>query len=1013
MSTSTATPHVLVVTDEPGNPVSTRRLGFEEDTIAVSFVTTDGAIRKHLASTSTDCVVCATGGEDRCLDALSALRDAGDGVPVLVFADDPAAGFVTEVLEAGGTDIVQSELSETAPALVRRRLERLVGAGKRPTSDSRAGRGRGRERERQLYQGMVETIQDTAAVYDENGRFVVANDRLAALYDTTPDELRGERSHLVDVLGGRDDGQDPFEELVAGRRGEYRVELELDFPGEEDRITDVRLSRLTDEGEFVGVVAVGRDVSERKHRERKIARQRDELEQLDRLNAVIRDVDQGLIAATTREEIEEIACERLAEAGRYLFALALRVEGDGTLRPAAWTGIDREYLDAAFPDELTTETSPGLRAIETGETQVVRGVGADPDDPQWQDAVAEAGVEEIATVPAVYDGRSYGAIAVYTEGADAFSERELAVLAELGETVGYAIAAVERRERERTLTALYEASRDLLGTETEAEVCDVVVDVATAVLDLSEVGIFLFDDEENVLRPVSATETFIKFYGGVDTFGPGAGDSETWHAYVTGEPKVFDDITEADRVANPETDARSTLVYPLGEHGTFVAASTEVGVFDAQRRKLVGLLAATAETALDRVTGRASIRERERELADRTRRLERLTQVNDLARDIWGSLVRATARDEVEQVVSGRLAEEGNVAFAWIGTVPPDGESLVARTWAGDTGEYLDDVSLAVDGAEPAARTAASGTVTVVSDLTDQLLDHDWARTAADRGYQSVVAVPLAYSETNYGVLTAYATEPGAFDETADVLAELGELVAYGINSVETKRGVLADRVTELELRIRGPGSFMNAVADLADEPVRYLETTPQSGGRATVLFGLDDAPVEEILALETEFVGLDSLRHVGNGDRNLFRATVAGRTVTATLLDCGAVPDEVLARPEDTVAVVSLPGDRDVRVFVDRLRELYPETELVSRREGADRTDENLRGAVDSELTERQHEVLATAYESGFFQSPRETTGTELADLLGVSQPTVTHHLREAQRRLFSTLLGEFAARI
>jgi len=1141
MATSTTTLDVLVVADEPGDrDAVARRLGFAGEVASVSLARADGDLRDRLAGV--DCVLCTSDVDpDRCLDLLSAVCGTDPGVPVIVFAGDRGSEFVTAALDAGAADVIQSTLAAAPPALVRRRVESAIDAERRQAV--RRAERREREQERRWYEEVVETTLDTAAVYDGDGRFRAVNSRLAELYGATPEELRGRRSRLLEKLRESHDG-DPYADLVAGRREEYKAELELDYPGQEGRVTDVRLSRLADGGEFVGVVAVGRDVTERRERERelqaerdlverildtspvgiavidadgtvvrandrtaeilgvdrgefagrpvtevdwrvhdeagepvpesemplarvlrtgepvygseirverpadgtevwvatsgaplfdesgevsqvvmtfedvterrererKITRQRDELEQLDRLNAVVRDVDQALVGATTREEVEGAVCERLAEAGRYRFAVALRARGD-RLVPTAWTDVGEAYVDAVFPVEgVIPEDSPGLRALETGETQVVGSVGTDPGAAGWREQALEAGVASVAAVPVVFGVRSYGVIAVYAGEPDAFGDRELAVLDELGETVGHAIDALERREREETLTALYEATRDLLGTETEGEVCDVVVDVATETLDLPEVGIFLFDDEENVLRPASATEDLVAFYGETDTFGPGLDDSETWHAYVTGETKVFDDISESERVANPDTEARSSFVRPLGEHGVFVAASTEAGVFDGYRRKLLGLLAATAETALDRVAGQAGIREREQELADQTRRLERLSRVTDLLRDVAGTLVRATAREEIEEAVCERLAAEDGVAFAWIGTVPPDGDALVPRAWAGDGGEYLDDVSLAVDGAEPAARTAASGSTTAVS-VTDHLHDHAWARTASDRGYQAAVAVPLVYGETTYGVAAVYARDPDALEGAEEVLAELGELVGYAINGAETKQGVLADRVTELELRIPEPGTFVNAVAALAGEPVRYLEITPAADGRAHLLFGLDEVPVPEVLALEAEFVGVESLQHVGNGERHLFRATVTGRTIAATLLSCGGLPDEVVAHPEETVAVVRLPAQLDVRVFLDRVRETYPGAELNARHDRSGRESRyGLHEAVDAELTERQREVLATAYESGFFESPRETTGAELADLLDVSQPTVTHHLREGQRRLFAVLFGDDA---
>jgi PAS domain S-box-containing protein len=995
MATSTTLRHVLVVSDVPPPDAPASGLGFDDDTTSASVVSPDEDLRERLASAGADCLLVDV-DPDESRSVLSTLRAAAPETPAVVFAADPDEEFVTATLDAGATDVVQSRLAATPPELVRHRVESAIDAG--PPTRAREGR---------LYEGIVETTGVTAAVYDEQGRFVVANSRLAELYGTTPEALRGEPSHLLSTIRERAEEGDPFADLVAGRSGEFRTELELDYPTQEGRVTDVRLSRLAEDGEFLGVAAIGRDVTERRARERQIASQRDDLARLDRLNAVIRDVHQALVGARTREAIETAVCERLTAAGRYRFAIALRADGEGTLVPAAWTDGADGLIDAVLPlEEVTAETSPALRAHETGTTQVVERVADRPDSVPWRDPFLEAGIGSIATVPIVYGDTQYGAVTVCAGGEDAFDEREVAVLDELGETVGHAIAAAERREREETLTALYEATRELLGTETEGAVCDVAVDAASEALDLPEVGIFLFDGTENVLRPASATDELVAFYGGTDTFGPGRADSETWHAFATGETKVFDDISESERVANPDTEARSSFVRPLGEHGVFVAASTEVGAFDGSRRKLLGLLAATAETALDRVAGRADVREREQELADRSRRIERLSRVAALFEDVAGAVVRATTREEIERRVCERLIEENAVAFAWVGAVGPDGAALEPRDWAGDDGGYLDAV--AVDGDEPAPRAAATGSTVTVGNVTDHLRDAQWARAAADRGYQSAVAVPLGYGETTYGVAAAYATEPHAFEGTAAALDELGDLVGFAINAAETRRGVLADRVTELELRLPGTDTFVNAVADLAGEPVQYLELAPAGDGRTDILFALEDADVEAVLGLQAEFVGVEVLDHVGDEERARFRATVTGRTVASTLLSSGAVPRRVVAHPDVTVAVVELPAQRDVRVVVDRVAETYPGVELVSRRDRAGRDRRDLRGVLETELTDRQREVLTAAYESGFFQSPRETTGAQLADLLGVSQPTITHHLREAQRRLFAAIFDD-----
>jgi len=74
-------------------------------------------------------------------------------------------------------------------------------------------------------------------------------------------------------------------------------------------------------------------------------------------------------------------------------------------------------------------------------------------------------------------------------------------------------------------------------------------------------------------------------------------------------------------------------------------------------------------------------------------------------------------------------------------------------------------------------------------------------------------------------------------------------------------------------------------------------------------------------------------------------------------------------------------------------------------------RSEEAVEGAdavmVDrSLLTDRQREVLATAHGLGYFEHPRDTSATEVAEELGITTATFTEHLAAAQRKLLGELL-------
>jgi predicted DNA binding protein len=56
---------------------------------------------------------------------------------------------------------------------------------------------------------------------------------------------------------------------------------------------------------------------------------------------------------------------------------------------------------------------------------------------------------------------------------------------------------------------------------------------------------------------------------------------------------------------------------------------------------------------------------------------------------------------------------------------------------------------------------------------------------------------------------------------------------------------------------------------------------------------------------------------------------------------------------------------------------------------------------ATQYDLTDKQWEALQTAYEHGYFESPREATAEELAGKLGITASSFLSRLRRAQRQL------------
>ena len=879
-----------------------------------------------------------------------------------------------------------------------------------------------RERQLQAERDLVERILEVSSVgimvFEADGTVISANEQATEIIGLGAGTLEGAGSPPDPIRFLSAEGEPvPTEQRVVRqvkdtREAVYDQKRVVETPTGERRTIIIDVVPLFEAGELRRLVATFEDITKRVEREQRLQTQRDELARLDRINSIIRDVDTALVGAESRDAVERIVCDELSESGQYLETMVFRANGEAIAPQATCRGTAAELTRELPPD------APTRLAVETGETHTTQ---ASEEPSEWTvcQQFVDGDVDAMAAIPLTYGNRTYGALTVCAAGEQPFTGRELDVLDELGDTVGHAIAAVESRQREAILTALYEATQDLLAAEHRQAVCDVVVETAASVLEPEGTGLFLFDDTENALELVAGTESLHEFFGEMTSFGPGRPDSITWQSYIEGEPRFVPDVHDSEHLAYDDTSARSALFLPLGDHGVFVVATADRISFDEDRRRLIDLLAATTEAALDRVAGQAGLRELDRRLTERSDRLEHLEQLFGLVDSIERALRRASTRREAERATCEQLTGTDPYAFAWVGDMPPDGTDIEPRTWAAgdataDDGRgYLDAVSLALGGDTPAARAVRAGNPVVVENVTDHLREADWAAPAVERDYQSVLAVPLAYGDATDGVLTVYATKPDAFgDRARSTVERLGETLPQVAAGLERDRTVLADRVTELDLSLPTPDRFPNALAATVDRPVRYRDLTPRPDGETQVSFRLPETPVEAVRTLAESFVTVDSLDTIDRNGETTVRAALTGQTVATTLLSCGAIQQEIVAHADETAVTVRLPHDADVRGFLNRVDERIPGVELLARRSAgtAEGTGTAVHQALSEELTDRQREVLRTAYEAGFFQSPRETTGVELADMLGVSQPTVTHHLREAQRRLYNALFEDLA---
>lgn len=186
----------------------------------------------------------------------------------------------------------------------------------------------------------------------------------------------------------------------------------------------------------------------RRKDERELVSQRAQLAALNNLHEVVRVTTEAVIDQSTRREIESVVCERLAGTDSYEFAWIGGVDHRSqTVRVRAEAGVENYLEDITISVDPTDEHSAGPtgRAFRTGETQTCQEIQTDPRYEPWLDHARTHGYQSSAAIPVVHDDTVYGVLNVYADRPNGITGRERTVITQLGEIVGHAIAAVERK----------------------------------------------------------------------------------------------------------------------------------------------------------------------------------------------------------------------------------------------------------------------------------------------------------------------------------------------------------------------------------------------------------------------------------------------------------------------------------------------------------------------------------------------------------------------------------------
>ncbi|AEH36337.1 PAS domain S-box protein [Halopiger xanaduensis] len=377
-------------------------------------------------------------------------------------------------------------------------------------------------------------------------------------------------------------------------------------------------------------------------------------------------------------------------------------------------------------------------------------------------------------------------------------------------------AAAERREptptdadrnRIAALEALQETTHELLRAESAAEIAAIVTAATEHVVDDPLAALYLrTDDDGHIatgdrtaserLEPVGTTPRLEAVADDVRRVGPG--DGLLWRAYTAAEPTVVADITP-DHTPHPIADATGTVaLQPLGEHGLLAVGSGPETDLDAVAVHLLGVLAATAEAALDR-----AVRERELErteaivetVGDGVYSLDsagRFVTVNDAMTEVTGYERVDLVGAHISTILTDESAERRRKrirALSSAGRVDNherDGEAIAAYEVTLETRDGR-RVPCEINAALTGPDGDLEGTVGIVRDISDRKrMQHELVAHEAKIANLHEVASRLDDCETReeiYALTLEAAEEVLHFDACVVDVAEGESLVKKAISS--------------------------------------------------------------------------------------------------------------------------------------------------------------------------------------------------------------------------------------
>jgi PAS domain S-box-containing protein len=285
------------------------------------------------------------------------------------------------------------------------------------------------------YRGLVETTHDLVWVMDKEGRITYVNEAAKDIFGYSPGEMVGKSIKDLVAPADVEERTKVFEQSIKTGEGKTQSETRaVDKDGNIKYLLSNSYVTRDTQGNVTGLAGTSIDITARVEAENRV-------KYLNRVYAVLSNINQLIIRANDREKVLSEACRISVEDGKFKLAwIGFLNEATGKIEPKYYYGSNGylESLNISI-NEDKTESGPIVRAFKEGTYYVCNNIESDGFLKKWKDKSLEQGFRSFAVFPIKIKHKTVAVYNIYSDNKNVFEEQETALLKELAGDISFSM----------------------------------------------------------------------------------------------------------------------------------------------------------------------------------------------------------------------------------------------------------------------------------------------------------------------------------------------------------------------------------------------------------------------------------------------------------------------------------------------------------------------------------------------------------------------------------------------